>query len=65
MKKYEYKVLEVPVLGWFWGGKVDTQALTNKLNSLGKEGWQVTAMNETNMWRGASRNVFVILQREM
>ena len=65
MKAYEYKILEVPATGWFWGGKIDTQALTNKLNDLGREGWQVSAMNGTNMWRGASRSLFVILQREI
>lgn len=63
--KLEYTVLEVPVTGWWRGGKVDSQALKNKLNELGKEGWQVVAMNETNMWRGASRNLIVILQKEI
>ena len=64
MTTYEYTVLEVPVKRWFLGGKVDTQALTDKLNELGRAGWQVTAMTDTNMSQGASRNLFVILQKE-
>ena len=62
---FEYKILEVPVTGWWWGGKVDFQALANKLNELGKGGWKVVTTNETNMWRGASRNLIVILQKEI
>ena len=65
MKQFEYKTLEVPVTGWYWGGKIDAQAMTDRLNELGKEGWQVSAMNETNMWRGASRALIIILQKEI
>lgn len=64
MTRYEYTILEVPVKRWFLGGKVDTQALTDKLNELGRQGWQVTTMTDTNMAQGASRSLFVILQKE-
>ncbi len=64
MTTYEYKILEVPVKRWFLGGKVDTQALADKLNELGREGWQVTTMTDTNMAQGASRSLFVILRKE-
>ncbi len=65
MKTYEYTILEVPVTGWFWGGRIDTKALLQRLNQLGKSGWQVVAANDTNRYNGASRNMFVILQREI
>jgi hypothetical protein len=63
MKKYEYKVLDVLAKGFF-GGKVDFQALSDKLNELGEEGWEVVAMEDTNMYEGASRSIVIILKRE-
>jgi hypothetical protein len=63
MKKYEYKVLDVVAKGFF-GGKVDFLALNEKLDELGEEGWEVVAMEDTNMYEGASRSIVVILKRE-
>jgi hypothetical protein len=48
----------------FFGGKVDFQALSDKLNELGEEGWEVVAMEDTNMYEGASRSIVIILKRE-
>ncbi len=64
MKKFEYKVLDVPTKGWF-GGKVDYQELANSLNSAGKEGWEVVSMANTNMYNNASRSVIIVLKREL
>jgi hypothetical protein len=46
MHKFEYKVLDIPAAKGWWssGGKVDFQALNNKLNELGREGWEVSAV---------------------
>jgi hypothetical protein len=63
MKKYEYKVLDVLAKGFF-GGKVDFQELSDRLNELGEEGWEVTGMEDTNMYEGASRSIVIILKRE-
>jgi hypothetical protein len=63
MKKFEYKVLDVVAKGFF-GGKVDFVALSDKLNELGEEGWEVVAMEDTNMYEGASRSIIIILKRE-
>ena len=63
MKKFEYKVLDVIAKGFF-GGKVDFQALNEKLDELGEEGWEVVGMEDTNMYEGASRSMVVILKRE-
>ena len=65
MKTFEYTILEVPVTGWLWGGRIDTEALLHKLNELGKGGWHVVTANDTNRYHGGSRNMFVILQREI
>ncbi len=64
MKKFEYTVLDVPAKG-FWGGKINYKELSGKLNELGKNGWEVVSSGETNMWRGASRGIFLILKKEI
>ena len=49
MKKFEYKILEVPSKG-FWGYKIDYDTLNATLNEMGSKGWEVctmTAMNNT------------------
>jgi hypothetical protein len=48
----------------FFGGKVDFEALNEKLDELGEEGWEVAAMEDTNIYEGASRSIVVILKRE-
>lgn len=64
MTKFEYTVLDVPTKGFF-GGKVDFESLTSKLNDLGKKGWEVVTLGDTNMHQGASRSLLVILKREI
>jgi hypothetical protein len=63
MKKYEYKVLDIPVKGFF-GGKVDFKAVSKQLNDLGEEGWEVVTMQDINMYEGGSRKIVIILKRE-
>lgn len=63
MKRFEYTLLDVPAKGWF-GGKVDFESLTQKLNELGDKGWEVVSNADTNMWEGASRGMVIILKRE-
>lgn len=64
MKKFEYKILEVPA-GGFWGGKVDYQQLTEKLNDLGREGWEVVNSTDTQLYSSATRSLGIILKREI
>jgi len=64
MKKFEYKILDIPAKGFF-GGRIDHQELTNKLNELGSEGWEVASLGNTNMYSNASRGIIVILKREI
>ncbi|QJD76978.1 DUF4177 domain-containing protein [Spirosoma rhododendri] len=64
MKRFEYRVLDVSATG-FWGGKVDAQELTNKLNELGREGWELTSSVDLNMTQGASVSVLIMLKREL
>jgi len=64
MKRFEYKVLDIPTTGWF-GGKVDYQALADKLNEVGRQGWEVITMGSPNKYDNGSRNVIIILKREI
>jgi hypothetical protein len=63
MNKFEYKVLDVPSKGMWFGGKIDHQELSDKLNELGKQGWEVVSMSNTNMYNNASRGLIIILKR--
>lgn len=64
--KFEYKIIEVPAGSWWSnGGKVDFQALVNKLNELGREGWEVMSSTDLNRYQGQSRNVMIILKRTL
>jgi Domain of unknown function (DUF4177) len=65
MKNFEYKVLDVPAYGFWYGGKIDHQELSTKLNELGRQGWEVVSSGVTNMWGGASRGVYIVLKREI
>lgn len=67
MPKFEYKVLAVPTSrNWFgWGGKVNFQELSNKLNELGLEGWEVINGTDINRYQGETGNVMIILKRQL
>jgi len=45
------------------GGKIDAQALTDRLNKLGGEGWELVSVFGTNMLDGKTRDVFATLKR--
>lgn len=67
MKKYEYNVLKMDVRGGFFsgGGVVDADSLQAKLDSLGKEGWELVNTFDTNMQEGRSRDLILIFKREV
>ncbi len=64
MKKFEYKVLDVPSSGFF-GGNIDYQELSDKMNELGQQGWEAVSMGSTNMYSNATRGMIIILKREI
>lgn len=65
MQQFEYKVLDVAAnSSWFSrGGKINHQELVEKLNELGREGWEVVSCSDLNMHHGASRSVVIIMKR--
>ncbi len=64
MKRFEYRVLESKAGGWL-GGKIDSQTLTDKLNELGRLGWEVISAFETEVSGGGTRSVSILLKREL
>ena len=65
MNKFEYKVLDVPTKFSWSGGKINAQELADKLNDLGRQGWEVVNTIDTNLHQGASRGLIIILKRSL
>jgi hypothetical protein len=65
--KWEYMTLMVPAggLGLGLGGKIDGQELTDRLNKLGGEGWELVSVFDTNMLEGKTRDVIAVLKRPL
>ncbi|AQG78141.1 DUF4177 domain-containing protein [Spirosoma montaniterrae] len=64
MKRFEYRIIDITAKGWL-GGKVDAQDLTDKLNEMGREGWEVVSVVDTEVYGGGSRGLLVTLKREI
>jgi hypothetical protein len=62
MKRYEYKVVKVPIKGFF--KRVISPDLENILNEHGRDGWKLadSAMRATNF--GESDRLVLIFMRE-
>jgi len=61
--RWEYMVLDSSVSNWFLP-KLDAGALTNELNELGKQGWEVVGMSSMEgMPRGSTRDLILVLKR--
>ncbi len=65
MLRFEYKVLDVPYKIVWWGSKINYQELSNKLNDLSKEGWEVTSSVNANAWRSWYTGLIIILKRQI
>ena len=63
MMKWEYMTLMLPATGFILGGKIDAEKLTDRLNQLGGEGWELVSVFDTNMLEGKTRDVFAMLKR--
>ncbi len=61
MKKFEYRLLDVSS-GFFSG--LDYQKLTDRLNALGSEGWEVITVVDTIFTSNGARGLLVTLKRE-
>lgn len=62
MPTWEYKTIKIVDTGTF-GPNFNLTDLDEKLNHLGKQGWEVISALDLNVFRGASSDVVVILKR--
>ncbi|MBJ6109210.1 DUF4177 domain-containing protein [Hymenobacter sp. BT523] len=62
MKHFEYRLLDT-VSGFFSG--IDYQELTNHLNALGREGWEVVSVVDTIFTSHRTRGLLITLKREI
>ena len=62
MKRFEYRLLDTSS-GFFSG--IDYQELTDRLNQLGSEGWEVVSVLDTLFTRHQSRGLLITLKREI
>ncbi len=59
---WEYRLISIDAKGWFVGGVLDFQALTNHLNALGKDGWELVSVFDTTA-QANTRQVVAVLKR--
>ena len=45
------------------GGSIGGQKLTDKLNELGSQGWELVDIFDTNMRQGQTRDVVAVMKR--
>lgn len=64
MKKFEYNIISLQDEG-FWSVEFDWGKLNEELNSLGAEGWEVVSAVDINTGHGRSRDVNILLKREL
>lgn len=62
MKKFEYRLLDT-TSGFFSG--IDYQELTDRLNQLGSQGWEVVSLLDTIFTRNQARGLLITLKREL
>ncbi len=63
MEKFEYKIVTFETKGFF-GGNVDTYQMENKLNELGRDGWEMVSSTTTNQSYGSSKYFVCIFKRK-
>ena len=59
---WEYRLIALDAKGWFVAGILDFQALTNHLNALGKDGWELVSVFDTTN-QAHTRQVVAALKR--
>ncbi len=62
MKKFEYRLLDT-TSGFFSG--IDYQQLTDRLNQLGSQGWEVVSVVDTIFTHNQTRGLLITLKREV
>lgn len=63
MKRFEYMTFNIAAN--IWSSKIDEQELTDQLNQLGQQGWELVSASDLNWAQGATRGLIMILKREL
>jgi hypothetical protein len=61
--KWEYISVAFVASGFWAGGKLDGDAFNGELNKLGREGWELVSIFDTNTASGETRDVFAVFKR--
>ena len=64
MKRWEYKVEKFETKGLL-GGNLDVEDVEDRLNQLGKSGWELIVGHSTTQDLGASRKVIYTFKKEI
>lgn len=64
MKRFEYQIKKFDGKG-LWGGKLMLPEIVEELNQLGRDGWEMVSMMDTNSAYGETRWVIATLKREV
>ncbi len=67
MKRWEYKVITPGVggaVGWWGGGRVDTDEISADLNRLGSLGWELVSTSE-RLSKGDTDATLLLFKREV
>ena len=60
--KWEYQTITFPS-GGFLGGKLESDEFDAELNRLGRQGWELVSVMDTNQSSGATRFVVAVFKR--
>ena len=63
MENFEYKVVVYDTKG-FWGGSVEPSQLEDRLNQLGRDGWELVSCTSTSQSYGSSKSIVFIFKRK-
>ena len=61
--RWEYFTLKFPTS--FWLNEVDDSALTQELNKLGNDGWELSGTFPTSASEGRTHQVFFVFKRPL
>ncbi|QKZ15006.1 DUF4177 domain-containing protein [Spirosoma sp. KUDC1026] len=64
MRKFEHRILHVTPDS-FWSIKIDAQELTDTLNELGRQGWEVVSAVDTDISGTGVKALMFVLKREL
>ena len=61
---WEYETIKFSATEWFVGGNLDDSGIKNRLNELGRSGWELVSMVSTT-GGGSTEVVVAVLKRPL